>query len=101
VPDLAIVPMLVGGVRDQLAEKDLLVRVQRMDHQVEELPGFGLKLQGLDGCRGHGKVLLVEISSHADTEGREPHLRTSALAWGIPPEFLRVPILRTGVSGTF
>src|SRR5690606_32199470 len=41
---------LVGGVRrvgDQLAQEDLLVAVQRMDHEVQELPHLGLESQGL------------------------------------------------------
>ena len=33
----------VGGVGDQLAEEDLLVRVERVDDDVEELFRFGLK----------------------------------------------------------
>ena len=41
---------LVAGVRrvgDQLAQEDLAVRVQRMDHELQELPDLGLEAQGL------------------------------------------------------
>jgi hypothetical protein len=37
----------VGGVRDELAEEDFLVRVERVDDDVEELTGLGLERQGL------------------------------------------------------
>ena len=49
---------LVAGVRgigDQFAEKNLLVAVQRVDHQVQQLPDLGLEAErfGLGGG-GHG-----------------------------------------------
>ena len=48
---------LVAGVRrvrDELAEEDLLVRVERMDHQIEELAGLGLEfVGGSGGCLRH------------------------------------------------
>ena len=34
----------VGRVGDELAEKDLRVRVERMDDQLQELADFSLKL---------------------------------------------------------
>ena len=37
----------VGGVRDQLAEEDLLVAVERVDHQVEDLDDFSLETEAL------------------------------------------------------
>src|SRR5690606_5228801 len=51
---------LVAGVRGvgyQLAQEDLLVRVERMGHQVEDLVDFSFELAGLGGC-GHGMLLL-------------------------------------------
>ena len=47
-------PQLVGGirgVRDELAQEDLLVPVQGMDHQVEELRDLGLESEGFLGRR--------------------------------------------------
>ena len=41
----------IRGVRDQLAQEDLLVRVQGVDHQVEQLSGLGLELMGGSGRR--------------------------------------------------
>ena len=54
----------VGRVGDQLAEKDLLVRVQRVDHQVEKLLRLGLKLQGLNIFRGSRHSLLLYAPEH-------------------------------------
>ena len=34
----------IGGVRDQLAQENFLVRIQRMNHQAQHLLGFGLEL---------------------------------------------------------
>ena len=44
----------VGGIGDQLAQKNLPVRVQGVDHQLEQLAGFRLEAEGLGGF-GHGK----------------------------------------------
>src|SRR5262249_17021507 len=48
----------VGGVRNQLADEDLLVGIDRMDDQVEELGNIGLErpafLTGLIN-EGHGR----------------------------------------------
>ncbi|CAH0377059.1 unnamed protein product, partial [Pelagomonas calceolata] len=38
----------IGGVRDELAEEDLLVRVERVDDQREELVDVGREGEGLD-----------------------------------------------------
>ena len=43
----------VGGVGDQLAQEDLLVRVQRVRDQVKHLGDFGFELAGLGGVRVH------------------------------------------------
>ena len=46
---------LVAGVRrvrDQLAQEDLLVAVQGVDHQVEELLDLGLEAEGFFGSHG-------------------------------------------------
>jgi hypothetical protein len=48
----------VGAVGDQLAQEDLLVGVQRVDHQVQQLTHFCLETQGLLVSRyGHGYLL--------------------------------------------
>ena len=36
----------VGGVRDQLAQEDLLVAVQGVDHEVQQLLHLGLEAEG-------------------------------------------------------
>ncbi len=46
----------VGGVRQQLAQEDLLVRVQRVNDDVEELAGLGLEGKCLAGS--HSNILL-------------------------------------------
>ena len=43
----------IGGVRDELAEEDLLVRVERVDDQRQQLVDVGREGEGLD-FRGHG-----------------------------------------------
>ena len=44
----------VRSVRDQLAQEDLLVAVQRMDHQIQDLDHFGLEAEALLlGLRAH------------------------------------------------
>jgi len=42
----------IRGIRDQLAQRDLLVAVQRMDHQLQELLHLGLESEGFPGCGG-------------------------------------------------
>ena len=42
----------VGSIGDQLAHEDFLLRVERVDHDIEQLANFGLKLEFLR-C-GHG-----------------------------------------------
>jgi hypothetical protein len=39
----------VGGVRDQLAQEDVLMRVERVDHQVQQLADLGLELVAFCG----------------------------------------------------
>jgi hypothetical protein len=44
----------VGGVRDQLAQEDLFVAVERVGHEVEQLADLGLETEGLFvGLNGH------------------------------------------------
>ena len=45
----------VGGVGDELAEKDLRVGVERMDDELEELAYFGLEL-----LLGHGILIIAK-----------------------------------------
>ena len=65
-------PQLVGGIRgirDELAQEDLLVAVQGVDHQVQELRDLGLELEDVlgrriwHGClpaRGDGPDFVVD-----------------------------------------
>ncbi len=46
----------VGGVGDQLAQEDLLVGIERMDHQVEDLVHLGLERMFV---HGHGLTYLL------------------------------------------
>jgi hypothetical protein len=43
----------IGGIRHQLAQEDVLVRIERMDHQPQHLLDFGLELEGFGRGRGH------------------------------------------------
>ncbi len=45
----------VGRVRDQLAQKDFAVAVQAVDHQLEQLTGFGGEAEGFGS--GHGGLV--------------------------------------------
>ena len=49
----------VGGVRDQLAQEDLLVAVQGVDHQVQQLLDLGLEAEGFLGGGGVGHESLL------------------------------------------
>ena len=49
----------IRGIRDQLAQENLLVRVQRMDHQAQYLLGFGLELFDLRFGADAGWVSVV------------------------------------------
>ena len=46
----------IRRVGDQLAQEDLLVGVQGVDHQIEELLDFGLEAEGFLGCSGRHKI---------------------------------------------
>src|SRR5699024_9751174 len=48
----------VGSVGDQLTQEDVLVRIDRMDHQLEQLAGFRLELECL-GLACHNFPLLT------------------------------------------
>ena len=55
---------LVGGIRGigyQLAEENLLLAVQRMDHQLQQLFSLGLETESLllGICGGHGPRLSI------------------------------------------
>ena len=60
---------LVGGVRgvgDELAQEDLRVAVQRVDHQLQELLHLGLESEGLATRRGCGPAVLAVDFRHFD-----------------------------------
>ena len=50
----------IGGIGGQLTEKDLLVAVQRMDHQVEKLANLGLEAECFPGT-GATHALLSQM----------------------------------------
>ena len=55
----------VGGVADQLAKEDLLLRVERMDDQIEQLLELGLELEffrSWGSCCGHISRRSKEIA---------------------------------------
>jgi hypothetical protein len=60
----------VGGVGDQLAEEDVLVGVERVDHQVEELLHLGLEFVTF-GALGHGAVSIVSPRPPRKPPGRQ------------------------------
>jgi hypothetical protein len=51
----------VGGVGDQLPEKDLRVRVKRVDDELKELRDFGLEL-----VLGHNILIIAKNSPVGD-----------------------------------
>ena len=74
----------VGGVRDQLAEEDLLVRVERVDDEAEDLGDLGLELVGFLRLRSWRPR---RWPSRRRVSTGDPR-RTSHTS---PPERLRVP----------
>ena len=73
----------VRGVRDQLAEEDLLVAVQGMHHQVQDLDHFGLETEAfLLRLRAHG------WNSRSDGGSQETSRTVWVLAW---PDATDVP----------
>ena len=69
----------VGGVGDELAQEDLAVRVQRVDHQVQELLHLGLEAAGLalaalGGAFGHGGCSFFLETHHF--EASRPDFKT-------------------------
>ena len=51
----------VGGVGDELAQEDVLVGVERVDHEVQQLPDLGLELVPLGRGRAHGCAPLTDF----------------------------------------
>jgi hypothetical protein len=45
--------LVIGGVGDQLAQEDLAMAVQRVDHQLQQLPHLGLEAVGFAGGLRH------------------------------------------------
>jgi hypothetical protein len=64
----------VGSIRNQLAQEDLAVAVQRMDHELQQLTDFGLETQGLLGI-GFWVV-------HGAARLRAPLVKFKPPAWG-------------------
>jgi hypothetical protein len=46
----------VGGVGDELTDEDLLLRVERMDDDIEQLLDLGLEFEFLRSGVGHGAM---------------------------------------------
>src|SRR5690606_35215540 len=61
----------VGGVGDQLAQEDLLVRVQRMRDQMQDLGDFGFELAGFGGGGHVGSLGLPEADRRYARDARE------------------------------
>ncbi len=59
----------VGGVRDQLAEEDVGLGIDRMHHQAEELGDLGLEGMGLGGGSGLGHHRSVGCVAHGGARG--------------------------------
>ncbi|OPZ22608.1 MAG: hypothetical protein BWZ10_00369 [candidate division BRC1 bacterium ADurb.BinA364] len=47
----------VGGVGNQFAQENFLVGIDRVDHQIEQLPGLGLELPAFDFAHGRSSPL--------------------------------------------
>ena len=50
----------VSGVRDQFAEKNLAVGIERMHHQIEQAANFGPELAGFFSVVDIGHAILVD-----------------------------------------
>ena len=82
----------IRGVRYQLAQEDLLVRIQRMDHQSQYLLGLGLELFDLWLCFGrHGLTIVIGGSIQRAAPCRPK--------WGRPLRLQARPA-RSGVRNT-
>src|SRR5690606_33696915 len=82
----------VGRIRDQLPQEDLAIAVQRVDHQVQELPDLGLEAQGLLFGRARLPARLAGVAHRLGylvlswvllrwTGGENPGPRGSAPPW--------------------
>jgi len=69
----------VGSVGDQLPQENFLVAVERMDHQVQQLPDFSLKTQGLLAGRAGGHVFFSHVNKRMTKRWR--------CRWGQDGEF--------------
>src|SRR5690625_3041871 len=77
----------VGGIGNQLAQEDLPVGVQGVNHQVQQLLHLGLEAQGfLVSGRGHGSLFLIARTWAA---AAATHNRTVQQYGGHPSLFKR------------
>ena len=81
----------VGGVGDQLPQKRVLVGVDRVDHQVKELTGLGLKLQLLDaGTHDTSLRDIADESTGTPIVGVKKPCRAAAHLFGVFPILGRI-----------
>ena len=66
----------IRGIRDQLAQKNLLVRVERMNDEPQDLLGLGLELFDLRLCFGGHGITVVCFGP----TGHQPRLHGAAAA---------------------
>ena len=66
----------VGGVADELAKEDILVRVERVDDNVHHLGNLGLELERLAAVLSHSGVR----HQHRRRPPRRPHVERPAVA---------------------
>ena len=72
----------VGGVGDQLADEDLLLRVERVDDDIEQLLDLGLEFEGLGGGGGRGHVIKGMVSLCRTGQKSTPEREDP---WGLHP----------------
>jgi len=74
----------VGRVRYQFSEKDLLVRIERMNNQVEKLVNLGLKLMPGHACTPHLNGFFSSDVPRIPCEELHPHPRSPRAGTELP-----------------
>jgi hypothetical protein len=76
----------VGSVGNQLAQEDLAVGIQRVDHQLQELLDLGLEAEGFLGGGGGGHwVPLKDKTYRRDMGPAKPVSRGWGCGFAVPP----------------
>src|SRR5262249_39812143 len=84
----------VGSVRNQLAQEDLLVRIQGVDHQLQQLFDFGLEAQGFFVIGHLYSIVLSKVLAKSQCA------RQTGATWGHPCRFSRA-LQKNNRSWTF